>query len=335
MKEMMMNKNKLIDLYTIFLCLFGVVAAALRTVACLTSLDTTIMHFDKKLLINISGWVVVVCIAAFASYLFAQSKEYSPVASSDNGATYIPAGLVAVAMLFMAADRSVSIRHGAYNGQSILKGLAVAVVILAIASAVSFFITVFIGKNESVAKSAFCMALVLFFCMYAAYLYFNRAVHPTNSPIKIVDQLAYLACAVFFLYETRIALGYPQWRPYVATGFAAALLTAYSALPSLIVYLVRGYVLSDSLFETVLSLTLCAYITSRVLLTKRLSSGEQCEAASRIEALAHIREQEIADKYSAARTHTEDNNEENEVVDAENYSFDIPTAEGKEESEEN
>lgn len=330
-----MRKNKLIDLYTVFLCIFGVLAVTLRTVACLTSLDKITMHFDDKVLINIANWAVVACLAVFASYFFAQSKDYSPVASSDNGATYIPAGLVAVAMLFMAADRAVSVRVGEYNGQSILKGLAAAVAILAVVSAVSFFVTVFIGKNESVAKSAFCMALVLFLCLYAAYLYFNRAVHPTNSPIKIVDQLAYLASAVFFLYETRIALGYPKWRHYIVSGFAAALLTAYSALPSLIVYFARGYVLSDSLFETVLTLTLCAYITSRVLLTKRLHSGEQCEAASRIEALAQKREQEIADKYSAARTPAEDNNEENEVVDAENYSFDIPPVKSEEESEEN
>ncbi len=327
-----MRKNKLIDLYTIFLCLFGVVAAALRTIACLTSFDTVTMHFEGKLLITLANTAVIVCLAIFAGCFFAQPKDYSPVASNDNGATYIPAGLVSVAMLFMAADRSVSIRRQEYIGNPILKDLAAVVVILAIVSAISFFVTVFVGRNESVCKAAFCIGLVLFLCVYTVYLYFNRSVHPTNSPIKIVDQLAYLSSAVFFLYETRIALGYPKWRPYVATGFAAALLTAYSALPSLIVYLLRGYSLSDSLFETVLTLTLCAYITSRVLLTKRLRSGEQCEAAKKIEALSQIRENEIADKYSAARTHAEDINEETDVVDAENYSFDIPPVDTQAES---
>lgn len=329
-----MRKNKLIDLYTIFLCLFGASAAALRTVACLTTLDRITMHFDNKVLINVANWAVVVCLAVFASYLFAQSKDYSPIASNDNGATYIPAGLVSVAMLFMAADRSASIRHGEYLGNPILKDLAAVVVVLAVVSAISFFVTVFIGKNESVCKSAFCIALVLFLCLYTVYLYFNRSTHPTNSPIKIVDELAYLSAAVFFLYEARIALGCPRWRPYVVTGFAAALLTAYSALPSLIVYFAQGYALSDSLFETVLTLTLCAYITSRVLLTKRLHSGEQCEAAEKIEALSQTREKEIADKYSAVRAHAEDSNEETEMVDADNYSFDIPLVEKEEGSEE-
>ena len=84
---------------------------------------------------------------------------------------------------------------------------------------------------------------------------------------KLIDEMAYLSVAVFFLYETRLSLGRERWRGYIAFGFISALLCAYSSIPSLIYYFVKRNAISMSLYETALTLTLFVFITTRTLMT--------------------------------------------------------------------
>lgn len=323
-----MKKTQLIDVYAILLAIVGLAAVVLRTIACLTSFDSVTMHFDDKVCINIANALVVMCTLFFATYLFTESKSLNPVASNENGATYIPAGLLSIALLFIAADRSVAIRQSSvFAANNVLRHLGNAVVTLAVVSVVAIFLMIFLSKNESTAKTLMCLGIVLYLCAYSAYLYFNRSVHPTNSPNKVIDQLAYLFAAMFFLFETRITLGRAAWRPYVSLGFMASLLTAYSAIPALLVYIGSGYILSDTIYETAVTLALCIFITSRVLLTKRLYSSEGCREAEIIKALFELREGFMNNKKHHSLAREEDNKEEIETVDAENYSFDIPPIE--------
>ena len=327
MKEFVMKKTNLIDVYTIILAIAGASAVILRTIACLASFDTVIMHFDNSLCNSIANGLVITSLLVFATYLFMESKDFCPIASNDNAATYIPAGILSIALLFVAADRSVAFRQDYLFADGVLRYLCLAVVILAIVSVAAFFLMIFITKNESTVKAAMFLGFVLYLCAYSAYLYFNRSVHPTNSPIKVVDQMAYLFSALFFLYETRITIGRPVWRPYVALGLVSSLMTAYSALPTLITYIGSGRLLSDSIYETAVTLALCAFTTSRVLLTKKLCDSEQCQEAMSIQMLFELREKEMADRKHRPLAREDDIIEENDTVDAENYSFDIPPVE--------
>ncbi len=323
----MKKAKKPIDLYLITLFLLGGAAVVLRTVACFFEWNGVTMHFDDKVCITLGNVLVILAILLFSSHFILAKKGDNLIASSKSSMTYIPSGMVSVALLFMSIEKLVGMKNPYISENAVLSVLSVIIAILGIASALSFFLTIFIQKNENIYKASFNMAVVAFLAIYAAYLYFNKESHPTNSPAKIVDMMAYLFAAMFFLYEARISLGRALWRPYTVFGLAASLFTAYSAIPALIYYTFSGVCISDSIYESALTLSLFVFITARVLLLRNLSHEGACETAKCIEALAEMRESEIAEKASHAHAGDNDNMEEIPSEDFENYTMDIPMPE--------
>jgi len=116
---------------------------------------------------------------------------------------------------------------------------------------------------------------------------------PINSPIKTVDILTYAFTAVFFLYEIRLSLGREKWKAYIIFGFIAATLCAYSSIPTLITYFVTGKVISNSIYETVLTLTICLFIVMKLLLTDRLIEKKEAPFIEKLKAAASKRDAEI------------------------------------------
>ena len=320
-----MKKLQTIDLYLIPLIFVSLAAATLRTVALLTSFSTESMHFDDGVLFGISAIIAGVSVIAFLSYLFLGEKNRPLISRSDNAASYIPAGIVSTALLFMGVE-NISMGLGGYP-KGIISILSLVTGALALLSITSFFLSVFIEKRNNLYKAAFSLCIVMFLAVYAALLYFNKATHPTNSPNRLIDQLAYLLAAIFFLYEARIPLGRARWRGYVAFGLCAALMAFYSSAPALIYYFVSGYTLSESLIESILTLTLAIYITLRVLQIKHLTPDSQCNAARSIETLATMREDEMKAQHEPHACDTDNMEENDDTEDASNYSFDIPDAE--------
>ncbi|MBQ8414888.1 MAG: hypothetical protein IJX58_06565 [Clostridia bacterium] len=323
-----MKKLRTIDVYTIPLFFVALAAVILRSVALLTSFDTISMHFENKTAIVIGGVVVIVSIIAFLSYLIFGEKESELIARSDNAASYIPAGIVGIALLFIGAQ----LLSGCFSDEVVYHGITLVLAILsgvlAIASIVPFFLSVFIEKRNDLYKAAFSLCIVFFLAVYAMLLYFNKQQHPTNSPNRFVDQMAYLFAAIFFLYESRIPLGRAKWRGYIAFGLSASLLCAYSSIPSIILYFARSYTLSESLSENILTLTLMIFIGSKVLQFRNLTPDTECEAARSIANLAAMREEEIKSHRNSSRAQDINNMEENDdTVDAENYSIEIITPE--------
>lgn len=320
-----MKKLRKIDLYVIpliFSCLAGI---ALRTYALLTSFNSVTMHFDEKTAITFGNAIVTLAVIGFASYIFFGEKETDLIAKSSNAASYIPAGIVSTALLFMAA-RNIGLGFGGYP-EGVLPALSILSAILALLSVGSFFLSVFIEKKNDSYKAMFSLSIVLFLALYAAILFFNKQVHPTNSPNKIVDQMAYVSASVFFLYESRIPLGRERWRPYVTFGLIATLLTAYSAVPSLIVYAVNGYLVSDSIIESVLSLAISVFIFSKVLQTRGLTKRAECPEVKSIVMMARIREEELENQRKLSRAQDNNKEEIDDAEDASNYTFDIPYVE--------
>lgn len=330
-----MKKFRLVDLYLIFLAVFGVIGAGLRSYALLTSFNSITMHFDEKIIITIANSMIAICALAFICYIFFGQKRENLIARTDNAASYIPAGLVSIAMAFMAGEmfavKPLSVRPGVID---YVYPISKITAILAILSIVAFFLSILIQRNDNLYKAAFSLCIVFFLAFYAVYLFFNKDVHPTNSPNKITDQMAYLFSAVFFLYESRIFLGRAKWRAYVAFGLVSTLLCAYSAIPSLINYAVNRYVVSDSLVESILTLAIGLYIGSKVLQSKNLPTNTECPEAKSITNLAAIRQEEIEEQRKLAHEHNIINKEENDTTDdASNYTFDIPIQETNTESD--
>ena len=320
-----MKKLRILDLYVISLIVFGLSAIILRTHALLNSFNSVTMHFDNKTAITIAGVLVAICVVGFCTYFIFGEKSEKLITKVNNAASFIPAGIVSTALLFMGVDRFNAFSK---NPAGVLRTLSLVCGILAFLSIASFFISLFIEKNDDIYKAAFSLSIVLFLALYATQLFYNKSVHPTNSPNKIVDQMAYLFSAAFFLFESRIPLGRAKWRGYVSFGLIATLLNAYSAIPSLIVYLTNGYVVSDSIIESVLTLTLMLFIGSKVLQTKTLTVDAECEEAKSIVTLAKMREEEIEEHRKLS--HAQESNikeEKDDTEDASNYTFDIPYVE--------
>ena len=105
--------------------------------------------------------------------------------------------------------------------------------------------------------------------------------------------MAYLFIALFFLYEIRLSLGRERWKQYIAFGFMAALLSAYSSIPALIVYFAKGKTISLSIYENVLTLMFFVFITLKLLLASYLTEDKTSSVVEGIMKLSAERSAEL------------------------------------------
>ncbi len=165
---------------------------------------------------------------------------------------------------------------------------------LAIAGALYFLFAVLYEFKLCDLRAAFAMICTLFLILYAGYLYFDSDL-AINATTKLVDQMAYIAAAIFFLFETRISLGREHWPLYTAIGFVAALLCAYSAIPSALLYFFDGRVISNSVEEIFTTLFLFGYIICRTVLSLFLKG----ERATPLMAALHEDARKLSDAVAA------------------------------------
>ncbi len=314
-------------LYIAVFSFLTLAAVTLRAAALILELQPAHIYFNDETLLIISA-AVCLLVAGFAlSYVFITDRSLKLYASFRTAGTYIPSGISAVALLLLGGElfaKNFIFPESDYgyfsNAASVISFLTT---VLSIVCALSFFFNVFHEKKESTARASFCLLTALFLGCYAGYLFFSEQL-PINSPNKAADQLAYLALAIFFLYETRISLGRAKWRFYFAFGLIAACLAYYSAVPSLIYLFTDRAVISNSIAENVLTLTLGVYVTFRVALMPSLSPDRMCDTAAAIAKMAEARSADIQNHEKLRGTLSlVDNTEEKTDVGA-NYRMDIP-----------
>lgn len=262
-------------------------AATLRTVAAFEDFNYQTGYFADKTLISAATLSLVFAILVALTYpIFHRGIRL--VASFEGGRTFIPSGTVSVALLFIAFGFSQKLLSGNIPGSSIASGNATVTVIkvimlfcivFAVLSILGFFLTALSTRREDKMRAWFEIGTVIFLVLYAVYLYFNSNL-PINAPNKLVDMSAYLIASLFLLFETRISLGRAIWSAYITFGMIAFAATAYSAVPSLIVYLVKGELISDSVYEITLTLALCAFIAARIIGTAFLSEDTDAPIVS-------------------------------------------------------
>ena len=324
----MKNVSKKISIYqtVIFALLLG--AVALRTVALFLDYDPASGYFGAKALINIGNGLLISGVLLSLTSLITLKSGKGFVASFDTAATYIPSGVVAAALAFIGAHlfrNIVKLPEKLLSKESLtdVKVLfMLALSALAVIAVGAFLLNALSTKRSDASRAGFYVAAVVFLMLYSAYLYFSTRL-PINAPTKTVDQMAYMVSAIFFLYETRISLDRPVWHAYVAFGMSAALLTAYSALPSLVYYFAKGVMISDSIYECVLTLALFIFICARLILLTELQSDEHCPAARLAEIQAENRSAARLAREEALACANNDNEENVEDGEPSNYSMDI------------
>lgn len=329
-----MKKNQRhIGLYYAIMLVFMVIGITLRSIACFTELDYKTGYFDNDVCITLANSFVISGVIICLSYIFMAPKDLKLCASFDNALTYVPGGAVSVALLFMSAEmiRRVKYKNTIIFSRSTFTDttsiLMLLIAVLAITGMMNFLFNALYEKRANTTRAGFTIAMSIFLAAYGAYLYFNTSL-PLNAPNKLIDMLTYLFIAIFFLYETRLSLGRDMWRAYIAFGLIGALLSGYSALPSLIVYLVSGNTVSNSVAENVLTLTLFVFITARLMLTAKLYDDKKSDAAIAVEKMTTNRLKEMVGETDEdiLRAGANINNEENvteTVTDDINYTINL------------
>ena len=264
-KKMNSGSNKL-QKYLPVLAVVTPIAIVLRTIACLLNFSFESHYFTQKPVFYAANYLVVAAVIFFLSYPIFTKSTKSYIASFSTPATYVPAGICGAAVLFFGVNLITAKQppKSALNA-AIVGPLQTAVGIIAVVAVSYFILNAFITSPPSVLRSAAGCISVLTVSLYAAYLYFDTTL-PMNAPNKIVDQTAFLSCALFLLYETRISLGRGKWRLYPAFGLISALLCAYSSVPALIVYIVRSELISRSLYENIFIFSMGLFVTFRLIL---------------------------------------------------------------------
>lgn len=302
--------------------LLGVISLSVifRIAAIFANYNFNTGFFEKKTLINIASVLVVAGSVFMFTYAFTGSKKFKLIADFSTPATYVPTGALSVAMMFFAvltfiesSKTNFSIReflmipgvtppillnYISANMSSFVLSLMAPMACLAVGY---FLLNACVLKRSSSLRAFFGTANVLFLAFYTSYLYFDTSSLARNAPNKIVDQMAFLFAALFFLYEIRISLGREKWNLYMAFGFIAATLTAYSSIPSLTVYFINGETISNNIQENVLSFALFIFIISRIALAVFLNEDKESESIPAIREYASARKSYIFAKEEAAK----------------------------------
>ncbi len=282
----MKNKYKLFGLYLPLFLAAVISTVVMRTVALFNDFDVKTGFFIDKTLITVADVMVVAFSVVFLTYILTARRDFKMIPDFTSPLTYPPTGIVAAALVFVginffkkanaSLDKISYLKDSIYASERaelgterILLILAIVIALLALASVAHFALSALIEKGTSFTRGDFGIVTVAFLAIYSIYLYFDNDL-PINSPAKILDQMAYLFAAVFFLYETRLSIGREKWRGYIAFGFIAALISAYSSIPSLIYFFAKDTEISVSIYEMILSSALFIFITSRMLLTSEL-----------------------------------------------------------------
>ena len=307
-----MNTNsKRLGIYLSVMLIATALASSLRTIACLKYLNYSNGFFSDNSLVIAADTIILLCIIGMFSYTLVASR-ISLYASFSTGATYVPTGILGVATAFLGIKTIThAITTSRYPFLSIetftLKNpatiLGVLVGILALLSIAHHFLNAFITESKTTLRAYFAIATIAFLAFYSILIYIDDTLS-INDSSKVLRQMAFIFSALFFLYEARISLGREMWRIYTAFGLIAAAILAYTSIPAIITYYVKGAVISSSgskslvsIEEYLLLLALFIFILARLCLTATLKEKKDNELIKMLGEYAKENEARVNESY--------------------------------------
>ena len=271
---MKLSKKKLHLFAFLAIVLFALILTVSRTVLALVAYDPALGHFESGFFADY-GFPLLSVIGVLAALFFViMTRESTPAVSLETKPlTMLASAFVAIAAFAWLLDTAFAlIGKTVTTAETILLVLSLlsSVGLLAYAAVValslpSFSLTVGTG-----------MASMLFCIFYAMLAYFNNA-FTLNSPIKVLDQVAFVSFLLFFMAETRLRLGKKGAPFYLFTAITAFLLSAADSIPGLIYFAVKKEALVGSFMHDFLVFALFLYILSRLF--AMLMQAEEAEEA--------------------------------------------------------
>lgn len=312
-----MKKNrKLTAIYLFSALIITLAAIALRTVALNKYYNLKTGYFSEKALITVANWLIVAVVLGAVSYVFATNRKKKYVATYNDATTFIPSALVAVSLVLMAVELFRNMLKPLSGTSTAITATNFICVVLAVFAAIAFAITCVCTSRRSVTRATYQILAVLFFSVYSAYIYFGNP-YPINNSVRTLDIMAYLCAAVFLLFEIRISLGRDLWHFYTAFGIITASVCAYSSIPTIIEYFISGNVVSDSIEQAVLTLSVFFFAALRLL--RSLYLFEDTEAVT----VQMIKKQEEAAVALAVTQDESDVASEDSEEEDENYKIEL------------
>ena len=294
------------------LLILAISAIVMRCIACFTELDYSTGYFRNSLLISIADYTVAAMVVLLLISLAMKADNPSLRPSFRGPLGYIPSGVAAVSLVFVIIELISYIIDG--TGGLLTRELfshpsyavAALTVLLAICAIGYFAFSSLVPTARNLPRAEFGMLAALFFAFYTAYLYFAIGMK-VNLPAKLLDEMVMLSVAIFLIQDTRVSLGREKWKPYFVFGAIAILLTAYSAIPTVIVYIFRGITVSESLPRTLLIFAMLIFTVCRLISASRLGEEKPSGFATAIDAPAgNVREEEGDEEEDSPQISIED-----------------------------
>ena len=323
-------KNRAIRIYLTVLALATLAASGLRAAALVKDFDFASGHFDGKSLITAASLLTVASAIVMITYVFFADKSKGYVAQFSTPLTYVPAGAVCAATVFFLLNIKEAIPKlsEVSKGTPITEILLLLVFYLAFPTIIYFILNSVSSERASNARAVSGIATVICFALYTSYLYFDTAL-TINNPNKIIDEMAFLLAALFFLYETRISISRESWNLYFVTGAIASSVGLYSSVPAIIATVIRDKAISESLEENVLILTVAVFIFARLILSATYNEDKRSDTITMLRDAALEREAFICEREEIERQTALASSEEETVID-ESLFIDAPEVKAEE-----
>ena len=299
----MRNRQRLFGIYLPFFMLLLLGAITLRTIASIGFFNYRYHYFTNRTIPLIANILIISAMVFFIIYILCAHRRIKLIPSFSSPSNYIPSAAISASLIFIVIH---FVKLFISSDISLIKWISLIISLFAVLSVVYFALNTIFIRTVSARRANFGLCVIIFLALYLAYLYFDPTA-PINSPIKTVDQLTYAFAAVFFLYEIRLSLGREQWTSYIIFGFLAASLAAYSSIPALITYFAKNRtVISNSIYETILTFTIFLFIALKLLLTDKLTENSESPLITKLKAAAQKRAEELSPSVMPQELPTEE-----------------------------
>lgn len=263
--------------------IIALLAAALRSVAYLTSFDSDIGYFNGGFFATAVNYLIIVaCVFAFCGFIFI-SKEASLPRKLDNSGnavffSSVFAGFILVAdfaykIYAMIGEDKFSYYKFIFapnyktEDSYFIRAKAVIEIVGVLASllaAVCFFL-----RSSKKADGKLCIWLGFFPIIRGltsvAQIYFEMEVQ-MNHPSKLMLQFAFIAIMIYFLCEQRfyVSEDHPRPRRFFVSGCIAYILAFSAGVSEMIGFFLGSLSRGDFCVEAFFCFTMSLYILSRV-----------------------------------------------------------------------
>jgi len=265
----------------------AIAAAVTRTVLVLTALDPTLGHFEPSAATDILWPLLIILSVVFCAVFSIVIREELREKKPENTLpTVFASAFAAISAAVWAGTQAFEVFRA--------EGLALPFGILMLLCAVGlilYFITAVPNAAASAPRITACLSAVLFCTFYLLYSYFDTS-FTLNSPVKIFDQLTFIALTVFFLAECRFLFGKLRFTLYAPAALIAATLSLTSALPALVYRIAEERSLIGTDAHAFLMLAFFLYAAARL--------AAAVERPRKEEAPCSAYEEEIREKAEAA-----------------------------------